>query len=187
MTIPTKRPDDSPVFQLKVTLRRSDPPIWRRILVRGSTTLYKLDLIIQIAMGWTNSHLHLFHVGDVVYGEPDPEWDAKDERRAKLGQIVGQEGDQFVYEYDMRDSWQHEILVEKVLPREPDTRYPMCVAGERACPPEDVGGVWGYADFLEAIQQPNHPEHEEMLTWVGGSFDPEAFDIQTVNRIMKRV
>ena len=89
--------------------------------------------------------------------------------------------------YDMGDSWQHEVVVEKVLPPEPATRYPMCVAGERACPPEDVGSIWGYAHFLEAIQQPNHPEHEDMLTWVGGSFDPEALHIETVNRIMKRV
>lgn len=185
--MPPKRTDDSPVFQLKVTLKDSHPPIWRRVLVRGSTTLYKLDLVIQMAMGWTNSHLHLFHVGDVMYGEPSPEWDAKDERRVKLGQIVAQAGDSFVYEYDMGDSWHHTVVVEKVLPADPDARYPLCVAGERACPPEDVGGIWGYEGFLEAVRDPQHPEHEDMLAWVGGQFDPMAFDIDAVNRYLSRL
>lgn len=183
--MPTKRVDDSPVFQLKVTLKGSQPPIWRRVLVRGSTTLYKLDAIIQLAMGWTNSHLHLFYVDDVIYGEPSPEWDARDERRVKLGQIVAQAGDGFVYEYDMGDGWRHDVVVEKALPAEPDARYPLCLAGKRACPPEDVGGLWGYAGFLEAIRDPEHPEHADMLDWVGGEFDPEAFDIDAVNRYLR--
>ncbi|MCW5881482.1 MAG: plasmid pRiA4b ORF-3 family protein [Anaerolineae bacterium] len=185
--MPPKRTDDSPVFQLKVTLNGSQPPIWRRLLVRGSTTLYKMDVVIQIAMGWTNSHLHLFHVDGVMYGEPSPEWDARDERRVKLGQIVPQVGDWFVYEYDMGDGWQHAIVVEKVLPAEPGVRYPLCVAGERACPPEDVGGVWGYEGFLEAIRDPKHPEHEDMLDWIGGEFDPEAFDLAAINHYLSQL
>jgi hypothetical protein len=141
-------------------------------------------------MGWTDSHLHQFIVDGVDYGVPDPEWpelEMQSERRVKLGQIVRAVKDHFVYEYDFGDSWEHVIVVEKVLPAEPGVRYPVCLAGKRACPPEDVGGVWGYAEFVEAIRQPRHPEHRTMLTWVGGSFDPEAFDLQAVNQALKHL
>lgn len=184
--MPTKKVDESPVFQIKVTLQGSQPPIWRRIQVRGSTTLYKLHMILQIVMGWTDSHFHHFIVGNTYYGIPDPEgdWDldVKDERNKKVGQIVASSDDRFVYEYDLGDSWEHELVVEQVLSPTPGVRYPLCLVGKRACPPEDVGGIWGYAEFLEAIRDPNHPEHEGMLTWVGGSFDPEACNIETINR-----
>jgi hypothetical protein len=98
-----------------------------------------------------------------------------------LGQVAPREGLKFRYEYDFGDGWLHQVLVEKVLPPEPGQSYPVCVKGRRACPPEDVGGMWGYQDFLEAIQDPNHEEHEEYLEWVGGEFDPEAFDLDGVN------
>jgi hypothetical protein len=127
-------------------------------------------------------------VDGIYYGVPDPEWpelEMQSERRVKLGQIVRAVKDRFVYEYDFGDSWEHVIVVEKVLPAEPDVRYPVCLAGKRACPPEDVGGVWGYGEFVEAVQQPRHPEHRTMLTWVGGAFDPEAFDLQAVNQALK--
>ncbi len=187
--MPARKTDESPVFQLKVTLKESKPPIWRRIQVRGSTTLPKLHAILQIVMGWTDSHLHEFRVGNIHYGVPDPDWemDIKNERRVKLGEIVAAVKDRFVYEYDFGDSWEHAIVVEKVLAPEPGVRYPLCLAGKRACPPEDVGGTWGYAEFLEAIGDPEHPEHEDMLTWIGGEFDPLAFDVEAVNQELKNV
>ena len=182
-----KKADDSPVFQLKITLRGSKPPIWRRMQVRGSTTLYKMHYILQDVMDWDDYHLHQFIVDGVYYGVPDQEWAPEiiSERRVKLEQIVSVEKDRFVYEYDFGDSWEHVIVVEKVLPAEPGVRYPVCLTGRRACPPEDVGGIWGYYDFLEAIQDPKHPEHEDMLEWIGGSFDPEAFDVDRINQQLK--
>jgi len=145
--------------------------------------LRRLHDVIQEAMGWTQSHLYRFEVGGVEYGEPDPEYD-EDMRSAKstaLRKIAPQPGTAFLYEYDFGDSWQHRVDVEKVLPPEPGVRYPRCTAGKRACPPEDVGGIWGYEEFLEAIRDPKHEEHEAMLEWVGGAFDPEAFGLRAVN------
>jgi hypothetical protein len=187
--LPARQLDESPVFQLKVTLKASKPPIWRRIQVRGSTTLPKLHTILQAVMGWYDYHLHEFRVGDTHYGVPDPEWglDIKNERRVKLSDIVADVKDRFVYEYDFGDGWEHQIVVEKVLTPEPDVRYPLCLTGKRACPPEDVGGIWGYGDFLEAMRAPEHPEHETMLEWIGSAFDPLAFDVEAVNQRLKHV
>ena len=180
-------PSKAQIYQIKVTLDGSKPPIWRRILVRSGVTLEKLHYILQVAMGWTNSHLHQFIVGQTYYGEPHPDYgsEMRDERRVKLSQIVPGEGFRFAYEYDFGDSWVHTLLVEKVLPPEPGQQYPVCVKGRRDCPPEDVGGVWGYEEFLEAIRDPDHPEHEEYLEWVGGEFDPEAFDLEETNEILR--
>lgn len=173
------------VYQLKVTLADSKPPIWRRLLVPENVTLYELHAILQIAMGWTNSHLHMFRIDEQIYGDPeDDEYGdlgTKDETRYRLNKVAGREGMKFHYEYDFGDSWEHTLLVEKILPTEKGASYPVCVTGKRACPPEDVGGVWGYDDFLEAIADPNHDEHDECLEWVGGEFDPEEFDLEEIN------
>lgn len=184
-----KKPETKTIHQLKITLKGSKPPIWRRIQVASDISLAKLHTIIQIGMGWTDSHLHQFIVGETYYGEPDPSWDAEveDEETARLSQIAPNPKGKLTYEYDFGDSWEHEILVEKVLPAKVGTRYPVCLAGKRACPPEDCGGVWGYAEFLKAIRDPKHPEHEDMVGWIGGHFDPEAFDLQAVNRELKRI
>lgn len=183
-----KKVSDAPIYQLKVTLRDSKPPIWRRLQVRGDTRLDRLHLIIQIAMGWTDSHLHQFIVGGVYYGEPDPEWDmdVEDEGKIQLNQVASGEKVKFFYEYDFGDGWQHEVLVEKILEPEPETRYPSCIKGKRNCPPEDVGGVWGYEELLEAIQDEDHPEHGEYLEWIDGPFDPEAFDLEEVNQALRK-
>jgi hypothetical protein len=171
------------IYQLKITLKRIKPPIWRRILVESDTTLEKLHSIIQIAMGWMDGHLHQFIAGEKTYGEPheDNTFEVIDERRVRLSQVVKREKARFVYEYDFGDGWQHEILVEKISAPEPDQVYPICVKGKRSCPPEDVGGPWGYANFLEAIENEDHPEHEDYLDWIDGSFDPEEFDLEAVN------
>jgi hypothetical protein len=180
-----KRAAKGPIYQIKVTLEESKPPIWRRLLVRSDITLGDLHAIIQAAMGWWDYHLHQFIVGETYYGVPDPDYDdyleMHDEEEVTLAQVAPREGVKFRYEYDFGDGWLHQVLVEKVLPPEPGQSYPVCVKGRRACPPEDVGGMWGYQDFLEAIQDPNHEEHEEYLEWVGGEFDPEAFDLDGVN------
>jgi hypothetical protein len=170
------------IYQLKITLKDIRPPIWRRVQVKDCT-LAKLHDIIQTCMGWDDYHLHGFEVGGEHYTAPDPDGtlEYEDERKVKLSQIVAQGYRKFTYTYDFGDNWDHTIQVEKVLDVERGVRYPRCIAGKRACPPEDCGGVWGYSDFLEAIQNPRHPEHEEMMEWAGGEFDPEAFDAEGVN------
>ena len=177
-----------PVYQLKVTLEWSKPPIWRRILLPSTTTLPRLNSILQAAMGWTDSHLHQFVVGQVRYGTPDPEFDPDivDERRVPLDRLLREKGDALVYEYDFGDGWRHRVEVEQVLPPDPEMTHTKCTAGERACPPEDVGGVPGYEAFLEAIQDPAHPDHAHYLEWVGGRFDPEAFDVEEANSRLSR-
>ena len=188
---PKRKPADGLIYQLKVTLEGSKPPIWRRLLVRGDTTLAGLHSIIQAAFGWWNCHLHQFIICELYFGEPNPEYDdyqeMHDEAKIKLRQITGREGFKFRYEYDFGDDWLHQVLVEKILPAEPGQAYPVCIKGRRACPPEDVGGIWGYYDFLEAIRDPEHEEHEEYLEWVGGEFDPGAFDLESVNQALERM
>lgn len=175
------------IYQIKVTLNGSKPPIWRRIQVRGDITLAKLHGILQVVMGWEDYHLHAFRVEGIEYGRPDPDFPVQSDKRVKLEQLIPGEKTKFRYEYDFGDAWEHVLEVEKILPPEPDAHYPRCLAGKRACPPEDVGGIWGYADFLAAVRDPKHPEHEELLEWAGGEFDPEAFDLDAVNRTLARI
>jgi len=180
---------DLAVLQIKVTLRESKPPIWRRIQVTNNITLYKLHQVLQVVMGWQNAHLHQFVINGTYYGQPHPDYgfEVRSERGAKLSQVAAHEKFKFLYEYDFGDSWQHEILIEKVLPLNPEVRYPICLKGKRACPPEDCGGIWGYEDLLEILRDPNHSNYEEMLEWIGGEFDPEAFDRDEVNRQLNRL
>jgi hypothetical protein len=177
------------VYQIKVTLKGSKPPIWRRMQVTSETTLVKLHRIRQRVMGWEGSHLYQFVIGGIVYGDPGMlgELDVEDARTVTLDTLVRGEKSKFLYEYDFGDSWEHELLVEKILPQEEGKRYPLCLTGKRVCPPEDCGGIWGYVDFLEAIRDPKHPEYEEMLAWVGGEFDPDAFDLEEVNTELQRL
>ncbi len=181
-----------PVYQLKITLRDFRPPIWRRVLVPGHYTLADLHWVIQFAMGWTNSHLHHFQVGETYYSLPmrGTDWEElgeKDSSNVRLDAIAPDAKMKFMYEYDFGDSWEHDVLVEKILPPDPKMKSPACLAGKGACPPEDVGGVWGYAEFLQAIKDPEHPEHDEYLEWVGDEFDPKAFDLEVVNKALKKL
>jgi pRiA4b ORF-3-like protein len=143
------------------------PPVWRRIQVASSINLRRLHDLIQMAMGWTQSHLYRFEVGDVEFSEPDPEYGLpiRSAKAAPLRKIAPEPGTTFLYEYDFGDSWEHRIVVEKVLPPEPGVSHPRRVAGRRACPPDDCGGVWGYEEFLHAIGDPEHPEHAAVLEW----------------------
>ena len=177
-------PSKITIYQLKVTIRDIRPPIWRRVLVESSTTLSQLHLIIQAAMGWYNCHLHSFSIQGIEYGQPEPDYglELRDENKAKLANLIKQEKAKFFYTYDFGDSWEHTILVEKILPKKPKVSYPLCIKAKRACPPESCGGAWGYMEFLEAIQNPTHPEHESYLEWVGGSFDSEFCDLEEVNQ-----
>jgi len=177
------------VYQIKISLRGIRPPIWRRLEVFSDITLDKLHLIFQLVMGWGNYHLHQFTIGGEEYGQSDPDNDLEvnDEKKVKLYQVVPGEKFKFSYEYDFGDYWEHMVLVEKILPVEKEKHYPNCSKGKRACPPEDVGGVWGYTDFLETIKDVNHSEHEDMLEWVGGEFDPEEFDMKYVNEHLKEI
>lgn len=178
------------VYQLKVTLNQSKPPIWRRILVSNHIDLGEFHRILQIAMGWTDSHLHQFISGRTVYSTPydelggDLEMECEDESKYKLSRLLKKERDSLVYEYDFGDGWEHKIILEKILPYDSSVKLPICVKGKRACPPEDCGGIWGYENLLEIIRDPSHPEHEEMLDWLGDEFDPEHFDLEETNQIL---
>lgn len=179
------------VYRIKVTLKRIRPPIWRRLLVPSDLTLARLHDVIQIAMGWRNVHLHEFTAGGRVIGEPGPGLGgplgppAPREETVTLGELLRKEKDKIGYEYDFGDSWEHEIRLEKILPPDPDLRHPVCLKGRRACPPEDCGGPWGYADLLEALADPEHPEHETLTEWLPAGWDPERFDLEEINEKLK--
>ena len=188
------RPDAS-IYHLEVALIGTEPPVWRRLQVPGDTNLGWLHAALQVAMGWTNSHLHQFKAGGASYSdtrhhfaefEGDPE--ILEERKFTLQQFAPREQDCFGYEYDFGDSWDHEITVTKILPPDPgaDT-IALCLEGARACPPEDCGGVWGYAELLKILKNRKHPEHRTMMEWLGRPFDAEAFDLAKVNLWLRKL
>ena len=189
--MPRRTSEPIQIYQLKFTLRGSRPPIWRQFQVRGDINLGKLHRILQVVMGWTDTHLHQFTIRGKQYWIPDEgDMDLRkkiDERKHRLRDVVSRQASRFAYEYDFGDLWAHELLVENILSPQAGVQYPVCLAGARACPPEDVGGTVGYENLLEAIHNPNHPQHEEYLEWVGDSFDPEAFDADEVNRKLRRL
>ena len=176
------------IYQIKVTLLGTDPPIWRRLRVPANLTLETLHNVVQLAMGWEDCHMHDFRIGQQRFGTPDPmerEFGGPhtaSERTARLFQVLGRAGIKAVYTYDFGDSWEHKIVVEKRLAPEPGGAYPVCLAGERRGPPEDCGGIPGFYNLLEAISNPEHDQHEELLDWLGDAFDPEAFSVDEVNR-----
>lgn len=178
--------------QLRIELRWVKPLVWRRVLVPETITLAKLHSVLQWTMGWTNSHLHEFEIARRRYGVPDPEWELggeplTDERRVRLQPLLEAGLRRFTYLYDFGDSWEHVVKVEDLLPPDPDSAPILCTAGENACPPEDVGGEPGYIEFLAALADPMHEEHENMRSWIGYPFDPAAFDLNAVNRALARI
>jgi hypothetical protein len=180
--MPAKKIVEKRVYQLKVTLRDIRPPIWRRIQVTSDITLFDLHGILQVVMGWYGGHLHEFDVFGTSYGDPRVvKGDVLDEARVALGQLITDEKERFQYLYDFGDGWEHEIILEKILPIEKGTHYPVCLTGKRACPPEDCGGALGYEELLEILKDPSHPEHEDKFNWLPGDFDTEKFDIESVN------
>jgi pRiA4b ORF-3-like protein len=179
------------LYQLKVTLKDVKPPVWRRLLVPADIPLHKLHAVIQEAMGWESSHLHQFslngrRIGDIsllenmdVFGEDTIE----DESQVRLDALVRPK-QSLLYEYDFGDDWRHTVRVEKELAPDAGSAYPRCTGGARACPPEDCGGPWGYANFLAALKDPRHPEHAQFVSWIGGAFDPEDFNLTRVNKAL---
>ena len=178
------------VYQLLVEIDEIEPRVWRRVWVPDTLTMAKLDRIIQAAMGWTNSHPHEFEVDGKRYGIPDDEdvYDTPtlDDRRYKIGAVFGEAISGFRYTYDFGDNWRHAVTIEnRLLPDDSFNTWPVCIAGQNACPPEDVGGVGGYAEFLEAIADPSHEEHAAMWQWSGGPFDPTGFDVNATNAALR--
>jgi len=174
------------VYQLKITLRDvSKPPVWRRVLVHTGITLRDLHEVIQQAMGWENYHMHVFSTGWKEYGSPDPELEYASDKKARLSEVLTASGDRLRYTYDFGDDWEHDIVLEEIRPAEPTEAYPICIAGKGACPPEDCGGAWGYANLKEILASPSNEEHEEMLDWLGldsaAEFDPGKLSIEEVN------
>jgi hypothetical protein len=171
------------IYQIEVTLMGSDPPIWRRIVVPSSMTLPKFHALLQIVMGWENYHLHQFMAEEQYFGMPDPHFpsDMKSEARVKLKRLLPAKATSAIYEYDFGDGWEHQLVLEKVLPYEEGEPLPRCLEGQRACPPEDCGGIIGYEHLLEAVSDPEHPEHADLSEWLGEGFDPERFDASVAN------
>ena len=183
------------IYQLKVVLHGTKPPLWRRLQVPGNATLGWLHAALQVAMGWTNSHLHQFRVGELLYSDlrhnfpefvGDPE--ILDENKATLQQVAPRQKETLGYEYDFGDSWEHEITVEKILPSDAAAAtVALCLDGVRACPPEDCGGVWGYANLLKILKNRKHPEHKTMKEWLDRPFEAEAFDVAKANLWLRKL
>jgi hypothetical protein len=178
------------IYQLKITLMGVRPLIWRRIQVQDTVNLPQLHKILQIVMGWENTHLHRFtvyrrrHLGtfDAFENQPYPQ------SKVTLRLLLGEQDTKFLYyEYDFGDGWIHEVRNEKASPPEPGKRYPVCIGGERNCPPEDCGGSHRYQEMLKALHDEHDPEHASTVEWIGQDFDPEAFDFDAVNRHLKRL
>ena len=180
-TVKPKSGVNRKVASLKVTLRGTKPPIWRRLVVPGEMTLGDLHQAIQAAMGWDGGHLHAFDIAGRQYGDPDSLDEVADEERLTLNKVRNTGVSRFTYTYDFGDNWEHTVLIER--PRRPleAGRYPACVAGKRNCPPEDCGGPWGYEDLLAVLADPTDPEYLERVEWVGEGFDPEEFAIEEAN------
>jgi hypothetical protein len=182
--------DDELVIQTKITIQKVDPPIWRRLLLPAEMNLAQLHEVIQASFGWTDSHLHQFIIGGLVFGAPEFDEDGVDERTIfEAAEVHLHDFDfdnvpnpQFLYEYDFGDSWLHSIDVEVRIPRQQSSKYPTCIAGARHCPPEDVGGAHGYAEFLKAWRDPTREEHAQMRRWAGRAFEPEEFNVEKANK-----
>ncbi len=183
--------DFDQVYQFKITLEGTNPPIWRRIQRPGNYSFWDLHVAIQDAMDWWDCHLHEFVLPNpatsrtVLIGLPD---DESEQGRAtlpgwevKVAAYLSEGNTSCCYTYDFGDDWEHGIVLEKVLPRKKGMEYPVCIAGKRACPPEDVGGTFGYEEFLETISDPANERYEELMTWAGEDFDPERFDPKEIS------
>lgn len=178
-------------LQLRISLLDSRPLVWRSVVVPETIKLPKLHQVIQAVMGWHDSHLHEFVFSTGHYGEPtefDEPGSVHPEAKVALNKVLGGGWNTFQYQYDFGDDWQHLVQVEDVLPPANENGSAVrCLAGANACPPEDVGGLIGYAEFLQALADPKHEEHESMLEWIGGPFDPRRFDLDAVNVRLARV
>lgn len=179
------------IYEFKITLKDIKPKIWRRIQVPENYSFWDLHVAIQDSLGWEDYHLHQFEVldpktgGKISIGIPDEDgfsgYEIISGNKAKISKYFLSPKDKASYEYDFGDGWEHEVVLEKILLAKPGTEYPRCISGERACPPEDCGGPWGYEELLEVINDPTHPEYEEKIEWLGDDFDPEKFAPEDVD------
>jgi hypothetical protein len=176
------------VFRLRITLDEVTPTIWRRLLVPGSIRLGKLHDVFQAAMGWTNSHLHCFTIGGERFGPQFDEYPEgeRDENEVSVLQAIG-ELRRFSYEYDFGDSWDHEVVVEEHVRLTHGLKHAVCLDEENACPPEDCHGAGGYAELLEVLADPTHKDHDDLINWVGGAFNPTSFDLAAANVRLQRL
>jgi len=178
------------IYQLRIDLAGAKPPIWRRILISSSDTLYDLHCAIQNAMGWMNGHLHDFEYRGSHYGISSEEdefsyFEILDEKKYTLAHLFLQEGDMLLYTYDFGNNWEHKVKLEKIITQKDDGQLPRCIKGKNACPPEDIGGLWGYYDMLEALSDSDNPERNEIIEWLGDDeFDPTYFDLEEINERM---
>jgi len=181
------------IIQLKIRLTNTKPPIWRRVLVKKETSFYELHHIIQIVMGWQNYHLYEFKGKGYRIGVPNEELDELydhkiiDATTVSLEEFISEPKEKLKYEYDFGDGWMHQINVEKILEKQSGVSYPICIAGKLNCPLEDCGGIWGFYQMLEILEDKKHPEREEMIEWVGENYDPEYFDTNQTNAILKNL
>lgn len=187
----TKSAGSAPVYQIKVSLRGARPPIWRRLEVPADIGLAKLHRVIQVAFDWDDSHMHVFETPYGSFGIADRELGHRAEAPVTLEQIAPAAKSKVTYTYDFGDNWEHEIVVEKVLERDNAAVYPRCTGGRKAAPPDDCGGLWGYADLVDVLTDPSHPEHEERLEWLGlrdaSEFDPDRFNADPINETLSRL
>jgi hypothetical protein len=177
------------VFRLRIQLKEVHPTVWRRVLVSGGVRLAKLHEVFQAAMGWTNSHLHSFTIGDQLYGTHFDDYPEEELDEHDYSVLVALRGGvrRFEYEYDFGDSWEHEVTVEATTWPRLALKHGVCIDGQNACPPEDVGGPSGYEQFLDALADPLHEEHDNYLVWVGYKFDPAEFDLAQANAALQRL
>jgi hypothetical protein len=192
---PSRKQNVSSAYVLKITLEGTRPAIWRRVLVPGDATLGWLHAVLQLAMGWTNSHLHVFRAGDRIYSDPQFQLQESgdglemfSENKISLEEVLPQPNSKLEYEYDFGDSWHHTILAEEILPPgDAPIKAAKCLGGERACPPEDCGGPPGFENLRQIMRKPSHREHAAMRQWLGRRFEEEEFDPATVNLWLQKL
>ncbi len=180
------------VYQIQISITNLKPEIWRKILVQPNLSLANFHMTIQIVMGWHNSHLHQFIKDRTFYTkkmEDDMTWgdlNNVDYKGLKISDLLKNENDKIDYEYDFGDSWHHDVVLEKILDASEKTKYPICIDGKLACPPEDCGGIWGYSDILKVLNNPRHKDYAALLDWLDGEFDPNYFNIEKTNLNLNR-
>ena len=189
--------EEAVTYRIRVELDDVEPPIWRVLELASDLPLDRMHDLLQTAMGWTDSHLHEFASGDsptdrlAEHYRPqqsiDNDLQGIDESTVRLDEVLVEPGDRLFYGYDFGDDWAHTLLLEAVVPRDPGMPSAHCLAGARACPPEDCGGVWGYHNLLAALRDPSAPDRDELMEWIGPNFDPEFFDVKHVNDVLARV
>lgn len=181
------------IVQIRMTLRDVEPPVWRQVRVPADFPLRRLHDVIQAVMCWLDYHLHEFKIGDRLYGQPEIAGEDHvgpklySDRNTRLAQLLKRGIDRFTYTYDFGDEWRLDIEIEETLRAEPGVDYPVLVAGARRAPPEDSGGPFGFMDFVDAISDPDHPDHEHLMDWYGRHFDSEDMDLDTVEAMLSRI